>query len=131
MKPKKNPQNPNADPPDQEPELLTPESLARDVVLTTFKSGGPGGQKKNKTESAVRLQHVPTGITVVATESRSQLQNKKMAWNRLIAILTERRQKRKRRIPTRPSRSQRALRLQAKKRHSRKKQLRRMRRWEE
>ncbi len=104
---------------------LTPEALAGDVVLTTFKSSGPGGQKKNKTESSVRLQHLPTGIIVVATESRSQAQNRKTAWMRLMVKLRERQEKPKKRVPTRPSRAQKALRLQEKKLHSRKKQLRR------
>ncbi|HHL71180.1 MAG TPA: peptide chain release factor-like protein [Bacteroidetes bacterium] len=104
---------------------LTPEALAGDVVLTTFKSSGPGGQKKNKTESSVRLQHLPTGIIVVATESRSQAQNRKTAWMRLIAKLRERLEKPKKRVPTKPSRTQKAQRLQEKKLHSRKKHLRR------
>ena len=47
--------------------------------MTFFKSPGPGGQHKNKTESGVRLFHRPTGILVTATERRSQFQNRAVA----------------------------------------------------
>lgn len=55
----------------------------KDVLVQYFKASGPGGQHRNKVETAVRLIHSPTGIVVVATESRSQLQNKKRAWEKL------------------------------------------------
>ena len=42
------------------------QRLSRDCEITPFKSSGPGGQKKNKTESSVRVRHVPTGITRIA-----------------------------------------------------------------
>src|SRR4029453_12416341 len=61
------------------------ERLARDCDVTPFRSSGPGGQKKNKTESSVRVRHRPTGITRVATESRSQTRNKVAALERVWA----------------------------------------------
>jgi hypothetical protein len=49
----------------------------------TYRASGPGGQKRNKTDSAVRLRHRPTELTVVATESRSQHENRARALRRL------------------------------------------------
>jgi len=54
-----------------------------DLRFQTLKASGPGGQHVNKTESAVRVTHIPSGISVTASESRSQLQNKKHAIERL------------------------------------------------
>jgi protein subunit release factor A len=70
------------------------------VVLETYKSSGPGGQRKNKTETAVRLTHLPTGITVVATEQRSQAQNRQLAFERLRERLRKLNRPKRRRIPT-------------------------------
>jgi protein subunit release factor A len=78
-----------------------PKVLANQVLLETYKSSGPGGQRKNKTETAVRLRHLPTGITVVATEHRSQAQNRQLAFERLRERLLRLNRPRKRRIPTR------------------------------
>ncbi len=88
----------------------------KDLVFTFFKSSGPGGQKKNKTESSVRLQHLPTGITVTATESRSQSVNKRTALTRLRERLLALRQRRKKRVATRPTRASGERRIEAKKR---------------
>ena len=104
---------------------LSISALKDEVEITAFKSGGPGGQHKNKTESAVRIKHLPTGIIVVAAEHRSQFKNRETAWERLIEKLTHRRQKRKPRVPTKPSKAAKAKRLESKKQHAFKKQLRR------
>jgi ribosome-associated protein len=79
------------------------ETLEKEVVLEPYRAPGPGGQRKNRKETAVRLTHPPSGITVVASERRSQAQNREVAFNRLIKKLTQFNRPRKRRIPTRPS----------------------------
>jgi peptide chain release factor len=57
----------------------------KDVVFETMRGSGPGGQNVNKVETAVRGKHLPSGIQVVAMESRSQLQNRKLCTERLQA----------------------------------------------
>ena len=58
-----------------------------DVRFEAFSAGGPGGQHQNKTASAVRAVHKPTGLAVVARDGRSQHRNKAMALKRLAALL--------------------------------------------
>jgi hypothetical protein len=62
---------------------LTPAQLLDQCEVDTYRPSGPGGQKRNKTSSAVRLRHIPTGLIVIAEESRSQHENKARALKRL------------------------------------------------
>lgn len=54
-----------------------------DCVVQTFRAGGKGGQHQNKTDSAVRVIHPPSGARGESREHRSQLQNKRAAWGRM------------------------------------------------
>jgi hypothetical protein len=57
--------------------------LLAQCELDTYRASGPGGQKRNKTSSAVRLRHLPSGLIVIAEESRSQHDNKAKAIRRM------------------------------------------------
>ena len=63
--------------------LLTDHALLADCRTDLYRGSGPGGQKRNKTSNAVRLTHLPTGLHVTATESRSLALNKLHALRRL------------------------------------------------
>ncbi len=80
-----------------------------------FIGGGPGGQHRNKSATAVRLTHGPTLITVTATERRSQLQNRGAALERLRERLRPLSVRPKVRRPTRPTRGSQERRLTEKK----------------
>ncbi len=65
----------------------------RDIRFETLRAGGPGGQHQNTTDSAVRATHVPTGVTVICRDERSQHRNKATAIRRLqmaLQLLVER-----------------------------------------
>jgi peptide chain release factor 2 len=66
-----------------------------DVRVDTMRAGGAGGQHVNKTESAIRLTHIPTNIVVVCQNDRSQHRNRAQAWQMLRARLFERELKRR------------------------------------
>lgn len=69
---------------------LDDAALASACTMDTFKASGPGGQKRNKTSSAVRLRHLATGVSAEADESRSQHENRAKAVRRLrLALATE------------------------------------------
>jgi protein subunit release factor A len=104
---------------------LSDEQLLSECEVETFRSGGPGGQHQNVTESGVRITHRPTGITAIARDERSQHRNRQLALERLRDKLAERTVVRPRRVPTRPTRAARAERLQDKKRRANEKKLRR------
>jgi hypothetical protein len=62
---------------------LSDAQLLAQCAVDTYRASGPGGQKRNKTSSAVRLRHPPTGLIVIAEESRSQHENRARALRRL------------------------------------------------
>lgn len=64
------------------------EVTETEIRYETLRASGPGGQHVNKTESAVRAVHIPTNMSVVASDQRSQWQNKKLATERLLLKLT-------------------------------------------
>ncbi|TMQ71722.1 MAG: peptide chain release factor-like protein [Candidatus Eisenbacteria bacterium] len=99
--------------------------LLKDCDVEPYKSSGPGGQKKNKTESSVRIRHRPTGLVRIATESRSQARNRLTALERLHAVLAARARRRVPRIATRPTAAARRRRVETKQHVARKKDLRR------
>ena len=66
--------------------LIVPETNdwnESEISFQTLRASGPGGQHVNKTETAVRATHLPSGISVVASDNRSQMQNKHLAEERL------------------------------------------------
>ncbi|MSM38179.1 MAG: peptide chain release factor-like protein [Geobacter sp.] len=95
-----------------------------DLEIEFYRASGPGGQHRNTTDSAVRIKHVPTGIVVQASESRSQFRNRAVALARLKEELERRQRKSKRRISTKVTPGARERRLESKRKTSAKKRLR-------
>lgn len=67
--------------------LASDQALLGQCEVDRYRASGPGGQHRNKTESAVRLRHLATGVSAIAEESRSQAENKAIALRRLRAQL--------------------------------------------
>ena len=95
-----------------------------ELDFTFFRSSGPGGQKKNTTDSSVRLRHLPTGIVVIATQSRSQHRNKLLALEELERRLAIRNKRKKPRRATAPTLTARRKRVEEKRQRGGIKQLR-------
>jgi protein subunit release factor B len=100
------------------------EILKRQVIVWTYRSSGPGGQRKNKTETAVRLKHPPSGVSVKATEHRFQSQNLSLALERLQKHLMRLNRPKKRRLSTSIPIKAKERRIEERKIHSQKKRLR-------
>src|SRR2546423_178796 len=107
--------------------ILLPESdedLLRECEVETFRASGPGGQHVNKTETAVRLKHMPSGLVVTCREERSQYRNKATCLRKLRERIEQLNRRPAKRIPTRLPRSAKTRTLEAKARRSRVKRLR-------
>lgn len=96
-----------------------------ELEISHTKGSGPGGQNRNKRMTAVRVVHLPTGITIVATERRSQSQNLQAALERLEERLETLRHVPKSRTKTRPTRSSQQKRVEQKSRRGQVKSARR------
>ena len=103
----------------------TDEELLEQCRVETFRAGGKGGQHQNKTESAVRLTHLPTGVRAASRSERSQHRNKTLALARLRRKIERRNERPEARRETRVPASERRRRLEEKRRRSRTKDLRR------
>jgi protein subunit release factor A len=106
------------------PYALDRASLAREVRIDTYRARGPGGQHVNRTESAVRLVHMPSGVTVTAADTRSQLRNREIAFARLRERLERLNRRPRKRIPTRVPEAVKARRLAEKRERARRKRER-------
>ena len=100
------------------------EDLLRECEVETFRSSGPGGQHVNKTESAVRLKHVPSGIVVSSQQERSQHRNKVICLQKLRNKVGQLNYRPKKRVPTGISGSAKRRTLEEKARRSQIKRLR-------
>jgi ribosome-associated protein len=106
--------------PRREPLLPPPyatdrETLEREVEVEVFRASGPGGQHVNKTESALRLRHPPSGVVVIAQDSSSQHRNRDTAFRRLAERLERLNYVPKKRVPTKPTAGSRKRRIEGKK----------------
>jgi protein subunit release factor B len=101
------------------------DSLERAVRVDFYRAGGPGGQHRNKAETAVRLVHEPSGVIVTATERRSREQNRELAFARLAAKLRRLQHRPPARVPSRPTRASRRRRVEGKRKRGALKRQRR------
>ena len=97
------------------PYVVDRETLELEIRLDTYRASGPGGQHVNKTNSAIRLTHLPSGVVVIAQDSPSQFRNKETAFERLIARLTKLNHVPKQLLATKPTRASKESRIEAKK----------------
>jgi len=103
---------------------LDPEKVLAECRITYTLSPGPGGQRRDKKRTAVRLLHYPTGIVVVAGRQRFRSQNMREALDRLVSRIEERSRVKKPRIPTRTPRRVKVAAKEQKRRRAKKKDLR-------
>jgi protein subunit release factor A len=90
-------------------------TLEREVVVEVFRASGPGGQHVNKTQSALRLTHLPSGVVVSAQDSPSQFRNRETAFRRLIKRLEKLNYVPRKRVATKPTAASRERRIETKK----------------
>lgn len=109
----------------KEQETAASRRLLAACDVTTFRASGPGGQHRNRRETGIRLVHRATGLVVIATERRSQHQNKVVALERMARKLAARRRRKKPRRRTKPTPRARERRLEHKRQRSAKKDTRR------
>jgi len=100
------------------------EELLRECEVDTFRSSGPGGQHVNKTESAVRLRHLPSGVVVASQQERSQYRNKALCLEKLRAKVERLNYRPAKRVPTRVPPSAKNRTLEEKARRAKIKRLR-------
>ena len=106
------------------PYALDRETLEREVEIDVFRASGPGGQHVNKTQSALRLTHWPSGVVVVAQDSPSQHRNRDIAFGRLAARLARLNHVPKKRVATKPTAASKRRRIEGKKQTGARKRLR-------
>jgi len=104
---------------------LPDDELLAQCEVQAHRAGGPGGQHRNKAETAVRLVHRPTGVVAEGKDQRSRVQNLSAALDRLREKLARRAYRPPTRRKTRPSRAAEERRLEAKRRAAAKKKERR------
>jgi len=114
--------------PDDAKDIVIPETdeaLLAECEVWTFRGTGPGGQGVNTADSAVRLRHDPSGVTVVSREHRSQLRNKQECLRKLRERLSKLNEPPPPpRVRTRPTRASKERRIAAKRQVARKKKAR-------
>lgn len=97
------------------PYSIERETLEREIDIDTYRASGPGGQHVNKTNSAIRFTHLPSGVVVISQDSPSQFRNKEIAFERLIERLKKLNHVPKKRLATKPTRASKERRIEAKK----------------
>lgn len=105
------------------------DDLLDDCEVQTYRSSGAGGQHVNRTESAVRLRHIPTGIAAQCQDERSQHMNKIKCLRRLREKILEMTHEDAPRLPTKPTKGSKRRGRIAKSRRSHVKKERSRRNW--
>ncbi len=107
--------------------IILPESdekLLEQCEVEVFRASGKGGQHVNKTNSAVRLRHLPSGLTVTAQEERSQFRNRQICLDKLREKVARLNYRAPKRVPTRKPPRERRKEMKLKQMASEKKKLR-------
>ncbi len=108
-------------------QILLPESdekLLQECLISTFRASGSGGQHVNRTDSAVRLKHLPTGIVVSSQQERSQYLNKRICLEKLREKVKRLNYRAPLRVPTKKPKAAKERILKEKSRRAKVKKLR-------